>query len=119
MTRQADSLAEQRTGASNKLKIIDATTVGLCLQKYKRATFRKTKAGIKLHIRLAFVGEQDVFPEKATITAAMKDDRTQLEELVDEPGVTYVFDRISAMRHSIAIAKGTFPLSHASRAMPV
>ena len=44
-------------------------------------------------MRLAFVGEQDVIPEKATITAAKKNDRTQLDELIDEPGVTYVFDR--------------------------
>ncbi len=77
----------------NKIKIIDSTTVALCLQKYKWAQFRKTKAGIKLHMRLAFVGEQDVMPEKATITAAKKNDRTQLDELIDEPGVTYVFDR--------------------------
>ena len=44
-------------------------------------------------MRLAFVGEEDVIPEKATITNARKNDRTQLDELVDEPGVTYVFDR--------------------------
>ncbi|WP_270166691.1 IS4 family transposase [Paenibacillus sp. SYP-B4298] len=79
--------------ARNKIKIIDSTTVALCLQKYKWATFRKTKAGIKLHMRLAFVGDQDVMPEKATITNAKKNDRTQLDELTDEPGFTYVFDR--------------------------
>lgn len=77
----------------NKIKIIDSTTVALCLQKYKWAAFRKTKAGIKLHMRLAFVGEHDVVPEKAIITAAKKNDRTQLDLLADEPGVTYVFDR--------------------------
>jgi len=77
----------------SKIKIIDSTTVALCLQKYKWAAFRKTKAGIKLHMRLAFVDEQEVIPEKATITNAKKNDRTQLEELVYEPGVTYVFDR--------------------------
>lgn len=77
----------------NKIKIIDSTTVTLCLQKYKWAEFRKTKAGIKVHMRLAFVGEQEVIPEKATITVAKKNDRTQMNELVHEPGVTYVFDR--------------------------
>lgn len=77
----------------HSIKIIDSSTVVLCLQKYKWATFRKTKAGIKLHMRLAFVGEHDVIPDKATITAAKKNDRTQLDELVDEPGITYVFDR--------------------------
>lgn len=44
-------------------------------------------------MRLAFIDEQDVMPEKATITNAVKNDRTQLDELVDEPGMTYVFDR--------------------------
>lgn len=77
----------------NKIKIIDSTTVVLCLQKYKWAHFRKTKAGIKIHMRLSFLGEQDVIPEKATITNAKKNDRTQLDELVDEPGITYIFDR--------------------------
>lgn len=76
-----------------KLKIIDSTTVSMCLQKFKWAEFRKTKAGIKIHMRLAFMDEDGVIPEKATVTAAKKNDRTQLNELVYEPGVTYIFDR--------------------------
>ncbi|MCF2941745.1 IS4 family transposase [Paenibacillus alkaliterrae] len=44
-------------------------------------------------MRLAFVGEQEVIPEKATVTVAKKNDRTQMNELVHEPGVTYIFDR--------------------------
>ncbi|WP_051250617.1 transposase [Paenibacillus harenae] len=69
------------------------TTVTLCLQKFKWAEFRKTKAGIKIHMRLAFVDEQGVIPDKATVTTAKKNDRTQMNELVHEPGVTYIFDR--------------------------
>jgi len=76
-----------------KVKIIDSTTVTLCLQKFKWAEFRKTKAGIKIHMRVAFMDEQGVIPEKATVTAAKKNDRTQMNELVHEPGVTYIFDR--------------------------
>ncbi|BBH21763.1 hypothetical protein Back11_31080 [Paenibacillus baekrokdamisoli] len=37
----------------NKLKIIDSTTIVLCLQKFKWEHFRSTKAGIKLHSRIA------------------------------------------------------------------
>lgn len=81
------------TAHRHKIKIIDSTTVTLCLQKFKWAEFRKTKAGIKIHLRLAFIDEQEVLPEKATVTVAKKNDRTQLDELVHEPGVTYVFDR--------------------------
>jgi IS4 transposase len=75
------------------IKVIDSTTVSLCLQRYKWAHFRKTKAGIKLHLRLVFVGEDGVIPEHATITPAKKNDRTQMDVLIDEEGVTYVFDR--------------------------
>ncbi|WP_179085511.1 transposase [Paenibacillus sp. FSL H7-0326] len=77
----------------SKIKIIDSTTVTLCLKKFKWAEFCKTKAGIKVHLRLAFLGEQEAIPEKATITVAKKNDRTQMNKLVHEPGVTYVFDR--------------------------
>lgn len=76
-----------------KIKIIDSTTVTLCLQKFKWAEFRKTKAGIKVHMRLAYLDCQGILPEKATITEAKKNDRTQMEALIDEPGVTYIFDR--------------------------
>jgi predicted kinase len=77
----------------HKIKIIDSTTVTLCLQKFKWAEFRKTKAGIKIHMRIAYMDEQTVIPEKAKVTVAKKNDRTQMNELVHEPGVTYVFDR--------------------------
>ncbi|MGG4145527.1 IS4 family transposase [Paenibacillus algorifonticola] len=87
-------LSRQGTVAHrHKIKIIDSTTVTLCLQKFKWAEFRKTKAGIKIHMRLCFLGEQEGVPEKATVTVAKKNDRTQMNELVHEPGVTYVFDR--------------------------
>ncbi|WNC13024.1 hypothetical protein [Brevibacillus brevis] len=48
-------------------KIIDSTTSGLCLEKYNLAVFRKTKAGIKVHLRLVFVDENDVDPEKVVM----------------------------------------------------
>jgi hypothetical protein len=74
-------------------KIIDSTTISLCLQKYPWATFRKTKAGMKLHHRLVFVSPDDVCPEKVVMTPAKSSDRSQMEELIDEKGMTYVFDR--------------------------
>lgn len=74
-------------------KIIDSTTISLCLQKYPWAEFRKTKAGMKLHHRLAFVSPEDVCPEKVVMTPAKCSDRSQMEELIDEKGMTYVFDR--------------------------
>jgi IS4 transposase len=74
-------------------RIIDSTTIGLCLQTYKWAEFRKTKAGVKLHFRLAYIDDEAVIPEKVILTPAKKNDRSQLDTLVDEVGLTYVFDR--------------------------
>lgn len=42
------------------VKVIDSTTLSLCLSKYKWATFRKTKAGVKLHLRVAFADPDHV-----------------------------------------------------------
>lgn len=74
-------------------RIIDSTTIGLCLQKYKWAEFRKTKSGVKLHVRLAYMRDDTLIPEKVFMTAAKKNDRSQMDDLVDEVGMTYVFDR--------------------------
>ncbi|WP_082129754.1 transposase [Aneurinibacillus tyrosinisolvens] len=75
------------------MKIIDSSTISLCLTKYKWATFRKTKAGVKIHLRLAFLKDNDVVPEKVKVTPAKPTDRTQMEILIDETDATYVFDR--------------------------
>lgn len=74
-------------------RIIDSTTIGLCLQKFKWAEFRKTKAGVKLHFRLAYIDDDTTLPNKVVMTPAKKSDRSQMEELVDEKGMTYAFDR--------------------------
>lgn len=79
--------------ANRTLKIIDSSTIPLCLTDYKWATFSQTKAGVKLHLRLVFMENGTAFPEKATITPANVHDRTQLEVLVDEKEAMYVFDR--------------------------
>lgn len=77
----------------NKFKIIDSSTIVLCLQKFKWAHFRSTKSGIKLHSRIAYWDDNDVYPDKVKVTPAKVNDRILLEELADEEGVTYVFDR--------------------------
>ena len=75
------------------LKIIDSSTIPLPMNRYKWATFRKTKAGVKLHLRLVFMDKETVYPDKAVITPAMDHDRTQMEVLIDEKEAMYVFDR--------------------------
>ena len=42
------------------------------------------KAGVKLHLRLVYMGKDNVYPDKAIMTTADKNDRHQLEGLVDD-----------------------------------
>src|SRR5690625_284226 len=55
---------------SMPLKIIDFTTFSLNLTYYKWATFLKTKAGAKLHLRLMFMGKDNVYPDKMIMTTS-------------------------------------------------
>jgi len=75
------------------LKIIDSSTLPLNLTNHKWAKFRKTKAGVKLHLRLVFMEKGISYPEKAIITNAKEHDRGQLEIMVDDKECMYVFDR--------------------------
>ena len=78
---------------SERTYIIDSTTVSLCLSKYRWAYFRKTKSGIKIHVRLNF-HEGHVFPDKAEITPAKPNDKSQMDALVvQEENALNVFDR--------------------------
>lgn len=74
-------------------KIIDSSTLPLNLTNHRWAKFRKTKAGVKLHLRLVFMEKGSSYPEKAVITKASEHDRGQLEVLVDDKECMYVFDR--------------------------
>ncbi|MED1939539.1 IS4 family transposase, partial [Cytobacillus firmus] len=75
------------------LKIIDSSTLPLNLTNHRWAKFRKTKAGVKLHLRLVFMEKGISYPEKAIMTTAKEHDRNQLEIMVDDKECMYVFDR--------------------------
>src|SRR5699024_2249102 len=75
------------------LIIIDSSTPPLNLRNYQWAEFRKTKSGVKLHLRLVFMDEGLSYPDQAVITNAKEHDRGQLEVLVVEQDCMYVFDR--------------------------
>lgn len=75
-----------------RLCLIDSSTIILCLSKYPWAEFRKTKGGVKLHLRLCF--ENEALPDDAVITSAKKSDKTQMDALVvKEKGALNVVDR--------------------------
>lgn len=84
---------EQRLKTTTPLKIIDSSTLPLNLNNHKWAEFRKTKSGIKLHLRLVYLEKGCSYPDKAVLTNAKEHDRGQLEVLVDDKECMYVFDR--------------------------
>lgn len=57
------------------------------------AEFRKTKSGVKLHLRLVYLEKGCSYPDEAVLTNAKEHDRGQLEILVDDKECMYVFDR--------------------------
>ena len=76
-----------------RLQIIDSTTISLCLSKSPWAVFRKTKSGVKVHLRLKFCDEITA-PGQIVITPAKVADRRELDNLVvEDPDALHVFDR--------------------------
>ncbi|WAH38872.1 IS4 family transposase [Alicyclobacillus dauci] len=76
-----------------RINLVDSSTISMCVTQYRWAEFRRTKAGVKLHLRLVFC-EQPVFPEKAVLTHARPADKLQMDELVVvEKDALNVFDR--------------------------
>jgi len=69
---------------------LDATVIDLCLSLFPWATFRATKAGIKLHTLLDLRGN---IPSFIRITTADVHEVNILDELIPEPGSYYVMDR--------------------------
>ena len=75
-----------------RLYLIDSTTISLCFSQYLWADFRKTKGGVKMHLRLKFDGEST--PDKAIITPARPADKSQMDALVvEDEDALNVFDR--------------------------
>ena len=84
---------QKRRETTTPLKIIDSSTLPLNLTNHKWAEFRKTKSGIKLHLRLVFMEKGRSYPDQAVLTNAIEHDKWQLEVLIDDKEYLYVFDR--------------------------
>lgn len=77
-----------------RLHLIDSSTISLCVTNYRWAEFRKTKGGIKVHLRLK-IHDGGVVPDKMVMTPARPSDRTQMDAMIvayDENAIN-VFDR--------------------------
>lgn len=74
----------------NNVFAIDATTINLCLSTFHWATFRSTKAGIKLHTQMDL--KTDI-PEFIHFSAASVHDVNALDFIAFEANSFYVMDR--------------------------
>ena len=87
---------------------LDATTIDLCLSTFPWATFRQTKAAIKLHTLLDLRGN---IPTFISISDGKEHDVNILDYLPIESGAFYIMDRgylDYARLHSISKAAGFF-----------
>ena len=72
------------------LRIIDASIISLCLNRFDWAKYRKAKGAIKIHLNL---DGDNLIPYNAYITKGKVHDVQELVNLSKEPGVIYVMDR--------------------------
>jgi len=75
---------------SNTVYALDSTTIDLCLSVFPWATFRSTKAAIKLHTLLDLRG---AIPSFIHISDGKLHDVNVLDLLVPEAGAFYIMDR--------------------------
>lgn len=73
-----------------KIYAFDSSTIDLCLSVFWWATFRKAKAGIKLHTLFDITTQ---IPAFVHITPATMNDMKAMDYLIYEQGAFYIFDR--------------------------
>jgi hypothetical protein len=74
----------------NPLRIVDATTIDLCLKSFSWATFRKAKGAIKLHVS---IDGDNLFPEQVYITNGDVHEVRVLSNMCFGAGEIVVLDR--------------------------
>jgi hypothetical protein len=74
----------------NTVYAFDSTTIDLCLSVFGWASFRKTKAGIKLHTLLNLRG---AIPVQIEVTGARCNDVKGMDAITPEKDAIYLFDR--------------------------
>ena len=74
----------------NPLKIIDASTIELCLDRFDWAKFRTTKGAVKLHLKL---DGDTLYPEQAKLTTGAIHEVNEMSSLCQDSGAIYVMDR--------------------------
>ena len=93
LINQARSLYAQDSldaDLANVVYALDSTTIDLCLSLFPWASFRSTKAAVKMHTLLDFRGS---IPSFIRISAGTMGDVRVLDIVPPEPGAFYVMDR--------------------------
>jgi hypothetical protein len=88
LARVSGEMARQQQ-AHPDLKIMDATTIELCVGTFPWAPFRARKGAIKLHTVLA-----DLLPQCVVLTDGKTHDLTVAKNLAFAPGDLLIFDRV-------------------------
>ena len=83
-------ITDKRFRFKMPLKIIDSTTIGLCLSLFDWAKFRKTKGGIKLHV---MYDSKEQIPDFMIFSEAKKHDMYLADKLKINPNSIYVMDK--------------------------
>ena len=74
----------------NPLKIIDASTIELCLSRFDWAKFRTTKGAVKIHLK---IDGDYLYPEQVKLTTGAVHEVNEMASLCKNPGDIYVMDR--------------------------
>ena len=83
-------VSDKRFKFKMPLKIIDSTTIGLCLSLFDWAKFKKTKGGIKLHV---MYGSKEQIPDFMILSEAKKHDMHFANKISINPNSIYVMDK--------------------------
>ena len=80
-------------GHLGQLRTIDSTTMSMSFSQYPWANFRRTQAGVRLHLSLVVTKELTV-QDQAVLTAGRQADRSQMSALVKvDSDAIQLFDR--------------------------
>ena len=91
MTEKAQKIAgTMKKKYKDPLRIIDASIISLCINRFDWAKYRKTKGAIKLHLSL---DGDNLMPYDAVLTNGRVHEAKQIQNLCQESGVIYVMDR--------------------------
>jgi hypothetical protein len=91
VTEKAQQLAgRMRKKFKDPLRIIDSTTLSLCLSKCPWAVFKQAKGAAKMHLKL---DGDSLMPLDACLTNGKVHDVMKMSWLCEESGVIYVMDR--------------------------